>query len=205
MTNINWDGDAESAPFKSRFDDESENLILAETDTGTALFEWDGAAWQFRGPVEMTGEDVSGIGSLTATSGNFDSVTTEGANIDGSDPDSEYVQWYRRGTSGARAHISHQSEQNVAADTPTEILSPGSDRHRGAIIVVVGRNSGSSHWTDLLSFVGAEGVATINSHERGNPGARDYTISDNWNLQLEIATESRVSTQSFHGEVSDPS
>ena len=77
MTNINWDGDAESAPFKSRFDDESENLILAETDTGTALFEWDGTTWQFRGPVEMNGEDVSGIESLTATSGNFDSVNTE--------------------------------------------------------------------------------------------------------------------------------
>ena len=76
MTNINWNGDAESAPFKSRFDDESENLILAETDTGTALFEWDGSAWQFRGPVEMNGEDVSGIESLTATSGNFDSVNT---------------------------------------------------------------------------------------------------------------------------------
>ena len=77
MTNINWGGDAASAPFKSRFDDASGNLILAETDTGTALFEWDGTAWQFRGPVEMNGEDVSGIGSLTATSGNFDSVTTE--------------------------------------------------------------------------------------------------------------------------------
>ena len=81
MTNINWNGDAESAPFKSRFDDESENLILAETDTGTGLFEWDGSAWQFRGPVEMNGEDVSGIGSLTATSGNFDSVNTEEASI----------------------------------------------------------------------------------------------------------------------------
>ena len=80
MTNINWNGDAESAPFKSRFDDESENLILAETDTGTALFEWDGSAWQFRGPVEMNGEDVSGIGSLTATSGNFDSVKTDRLN-----------------------------------------------------------------------------------------------------------------------------
>ena len=77
MTNINWDGDAASAPFKSRFDDASGNLILAETDTGTALFEWDGSAWQFRGPVEMNGEDVSGIGSLTATSANFDSVNTE--------------------------------------------------------------------------------------------------------------------------------
>ena len=82
MTNINWDGDAASAPFKSRFDDESGNLILAETDTGTALFEWDGSAWQFRGPVEMNGEDVSGIGSLTATSGNFDSVNTESLEID---------------------------------------------------------------------------------------------------------------------------
>ena len=80
MTNINWDGDAASAPFKSRFDDASGNLILAETDTGTALFEWDGSAWQFRGPVEMNGEDVSGIGSLTATNGNFDSVNTDELN-----------------------------------------------------------------------------------------------------------------------------
>ena len=80
MPDINWGGDAEGAPFTSRLDDENENLILAETDTGTALFEWDGSAWQFRGPVEMNGEDVSGIGSLTATSGNFDSVNTEEIN-----------------------------------------------------------------------------------------------------------------------------
>ena len=81
MPDINWNGDAESAPFTSRLDDASGNLILAETDTGTALFEWDGSAWQFRGPVEMNGEDVSGIGSLTATSGNFDSVNTDEATI----------------------------------------------------------------------------------------------------------------------------
>ena len=77
MPDINWGGDAAGAPFTSRLDDESGNLILAETDTGTALFEWDGGAWQFRGPVEMNGEDVSGIESLTATSGNFDSVNTD--------------------------------------------------------------------------------------------------------------------------------
>ena len=76
MPDINWDGDAESAPFRSRYDEASGNLILAETDTGTGLFEWDGTTWQYRGPVEMNGEDVSGIGSLTATSGNFDSVNT---------------------------------------------------------------------------------------------------------------------------------
>ena len=83
MPDINWNGDAESAPFTSRLDDASGNLILAETDTGTGLFEWDGSAWQFRGPVEMNGEDVSGIGSLTATSGNFDSVSTDEATITG--------------------------------------------------------------------------------------------------------------------------
>ena len=77
MPDINWGGDAAGAPFTSRLDDESGNLILAETDTGTGLFEWDGSAWQFRGPVEMNGEDVSGIGSLTATSGDFDSVNTD--------------------------------------------------------------------------------------------------------------------------------
>ena len=80
MPDINWGGDAAGAPFKSRLDDASGNLILAETDTGTGLFEWDGSAWQFRGPVEMNGEDVSGIGSLTATSGNFDSVKTDRLN-----------------------------------------------------------------------------------------------------------------------------
>ena len=76
MPDINWGGDAAGAPFTSRLDDENENLILAETDAGTALFEWDGSAWQFRGPVEMNGEDVSGIDSFTATSGDFDSVNT---------------------------------------------------------------------------------------------------------------------------------
>lgn len=82
MPDINWDGDAESAPFRSRYDEASGNLILAETDTGTGLFEWDGSAWQFRGPVEMNGEDVSGIESLTAASGNFDSVNTDEAQTD---------------------------------------------------------------------------------------------------------------------------
>jgi len=82
MPDINWNGDAASAPLKSRFDEASENLILAEDQNGdVALFEWDGTAWQFRGPVEMNGEDVSGIGALTATNVVADSVNTGSASI----------------------------------------------------------------------------------------------------------------------------
>ena len=122
MPDINWNGDAESAPFKSRFDDESENLILAETDTGTALFEWDGTAWQFRGPVEMNGEDVSGIGSLTATSGNFDSVTTEEATTRSQNAHRVNADWFE---GSDQSQIEAAFDFAVANDIPVVELAGG--------------------------------------------------------------------------------
>ena len=131
MTNINWNGDAESAPFKSRFDDESENLILAETDTGTGLFEWDGSAWQFRGPVEMNDEDVSGVGTLSATDVVSDSLSTDKINGEDS-PERLFFDTYNDGAvdesitvdlprSGETAVIIDFSLADVSTADPVDI------------------------------------------------------------------------------------
>jgi hypothetical protein len=102
MPDINWGGDSSTAPFSSRLDEANGDLIIAEDNSGgTVLLEYDGSTWQYRGPVDMNGENISGVGTLTATdatiSGTVDSgaVNTEtiaddylytGA-FDGSDPD----------------------------------------------------------------------------------------------------------------------
>lgn len=77
MPSINWGGDETTAPFTSELDETSGNLVLAEDNDGnTVLLEWDGTTWQYRGPIEMNGEDVSGVGTLTATDVVADSVNT---------------------------------------------------------------------------------------------------------------------------------
>jgi hypothetical protein len=87
MPDINWGGDSSTAPFSSRLDEANGDLILAEDNSGgTVLLEYDGTTWQYRGPVEVNGEDISGVGTLTATgvtvSGTVDasSVTADEVN-----------------------------------------------------------------------------------------------------------------------------
>ena len=68
MPDINWGGDSSTAPFSSYLDEANGDLILAKDNSGgTVLLEYDGTTWQYRGPVEMNGEDISGVGTLTAT------------------------------------------------------------------------------------------------------------------------------------------
>ena len=176
MPDINWDGDAASAPFRSRYDEASGNLILAETDTGTGLFEWDGSAWQFRGPVEMNGEDVSGIGTLTATSGNFDSVDTEQGDISGDfvvgDVDTsreEYQQF--------------DGPTLVQGDnTATTILSTGiNNGDLFGLIIVMGDQQGSGvSFSDLVVVVRSSNIsAEISLTNVGSSGPRSYSLDGN--------------------------
>ena len=209
MPDINWGGDAESAPFTSRLDDESENLILAETDTGTGLFEWDGSAWQFRGPVEMNDEDVSGIGSLTATSGNFDSVSTEEADItdsfvldslsasDGETDrfavwEADIGPWSPIGTSLTVQHT------NVESDLETDILKIRDEFERGAFVFVTGHDGDSNQFVDLLTVTPGGGSPDVfQSQTRGDPPSRTY--SDNFPINLEISANVGVSAFGIGG------
>ena len=201
MTNINWNGDAESAPFKSRFDDESENLILAETDTGTGLFEWDGSAWQFRGPVEMNGEDVSGIGSLTATSGNFDSVNTESATVTeqlgielDESQDDRLIKW-----TGPTIHnqivefnyASYNAEVDEGVETTIVPDVMESATQMTAEVVVFGSVSGTDYWLDQVNWVRDGSLTVLVSDERGTPGDRTYADTDN-ELTLEVGEDANV-------------
>jgi hypothetical protein len=53
------------------------NFVVAETGAGTKLMEWDATAgeWVVRGPVEMSGNDVTGVGALDADSVNTEKVS----------------------------------------------------------------------------------------------------------------------------------
>jgi hypothetical protein len=80
MPDINWGGDSSTAPFSSRLDEANGDLILAEDNSGgTVLLEYDGTTWQYRGPVEMNGEDISGVGTLTATGATISGTVDAGA------------------------------------------------------------------------------------------------------------------------------
>ena len=167
MTNINWNGDADSAPFKSRFDDESENLILAETDAGTALFEWDGSAWQFRGPVEMNDEDVSGIGSLTAAGGNFDSVTTDAI-------DSNFA--YDAGN-----YTTIQSALNAAADDGVALVTVPEGEYSEAIVIPEGVRLTGANADDPRFRAGT----FINPSDDNNPAVELQTLSTIENIRIQ--------------------
>ena len=54
------------------------NFVVAETGAGTKLMEWDATAgeWVVRGPVAMSGNDVTGVGALDA-----DSVSTDDLSV----------------------------------------------------------------------------------------------------------------------------
>jgi len=54
------------------------NFVVAETGAGTKLMEWDATTgeWVVRGPVAMSGNDVTGVGELDA-----DSVSTESVDV----------------------------------------------------------------------------------------------------------------------------
>jgi hypothetical protein len=80
MPDINWGGDSSTAPFSSRLDETAGNFILAEDNSGgTVLLEWDGTTWQYRGPVDMNGEDISGVATLTATDATVSGTVDAGA------------------------------------------------------------------------------------------------------------------------------
>ena len=71
---IDWGGD--NSPYETHFDrDDSGRLVVAEdTSGGTVLLEYDESAdggaggWISRGPVDLSGNDVTGVGSLTTDS-----------------------------------------------------------------------------------------------------------------------------------------
>jgi parallel beta-helix repeat protein len=80
MPDINWGGDSSTAPFSSRLDEANGDLILAEDNSGgTVLLEYDGSTWQYRGPVELNGNDISGVGALTATDATVSGTVDAGA------------------------------------------------------------------------------------------------------------------------------
>jgi len=93
MPDINWGGDSSTAPFSSRLDETNGDLILAEDNGGSVvLLEWDGSTWQYRGPVEMNGEDISGVGTLTATDVTVSGTVDAGA-VNTVDPELDGRPW----------------------------------------------------------------------------------------------------------------
>lgn len=75
MPDINWGGDSTTAPYSSRYDGSAGDLVLVEDkNAGTVLLEWDGTTYQYRGPVQMNGEDVTGVGALESQSVSTDDL-----------------------------------------------------------------------------------------------------------------------------------
>jgi hypothetical protein len=111
MPDINWGGDSSTAPFSSRLDEANGDLILAEDNSGgTVLLEYDGTTWQYRGPVEMNGEDISGVGTLTATDATI-SGTVDAGTVNAEDLSVNNV--------GGRAYRS--VDQTIPTDDVTQI------------------------------------------------------------------------------------
>lgn len=74
---LNWGADATDAQYRTGDDDAENRFVLVEdTDGGTILLEYDETAseWVSRGPVNMSGNDVSNVGTLTADAVDVDAL-----------------------------------------------------------------------------------------------------------------------------------
>jgi hypothetical protein len=75
---LNWGADATDAQYRTGDDAANNRFVLAEDlDGGTILLEYDETAseWVSRGPVNLSGNDVSNVGTLSATAVNTESLT----------------------------------------------------------------------------------------------------------------------------------
>jgi hypothetical protein len=68
MPDINWNGDAGTAPYTSRYDDANDNLVLAETGAGTVLLEYDGSEWTVVGQVNADNIQTDELEAATQNS-----------------------------------------------------------------------------------------------------------------------------------------
>lgn len=83
---IYFGADATDAQFRTGDDPAEDRFVVAEdTDSGTILLEWDDAVgeWVSRGPVNMSGNDVTNVGALDATSITTDKIDTVDGFISG--------------------------------------------------------------------------------------------------------------------------
>lgn len=77
MPDIYWGEDATAADFLSR--DNGGDLVLAETTDGNVLLVWNATAgqWEYGGPVDLGGNDLSGVSALTAGEVDTEKVTSD--------------------------------------------------------------------------------------------------------------------------------
>jgi len=74
---LNWGPDEATAQYQTGEDQATGNFVVAEDTTGgTILLEYDEGAseWVSRGPVNMSGNDISNVGTLSATAVDTDDV-----------------------------------------------------------------------------------------------------------------------------------
>jgi len=74
---INWGANATDAKYRTEDTGDGADFIVAEDlDGGTILLQWNDTAgqWESQGPVELNGNDVSGVGTLTATTVSTDEI-----------------------------------------------------------------------------------------------------------------------------------
>ena len=80
---LNWGADATDAQYRTGDDDASNRFVVAEdTDAGTILLEYDESAgeWVSRGPVNLSGNDLSNVGVIDAAAVYTDEVSNSDYN-----------------------------------------------------------------------------------------------------------------------------
>ena len=214
MPDINWGGDSSTAPFSSYLDEANGDLILAKDNSGgTVLLEYDGTTWQYRGPVEMNGEDISGVGTLTATD-----VTVSGTVDAGAVNAEEAII----ANTAARANLS--ANQTIPTDTVTALDLDGVGFEDETIADVQLSNnhiqvqadgkyhiSGAIRWSpspdwslgDVINIrlyaSGAE-IARVSGQHTGVDSALSQTVSISESLTNGDAIEIRVRQDSGGGK-----
>jgi hypothetical protein len=173
---INFGADATDAKWRTEHDTANSKFILAEDlDGSTVLLEYDETAseWVARGPVNLDGNDLSNVGTVSASAVNTDNLSL--SSVTGAGIISQAIQ---HGKVWADNGEMYESVQNAV------------DNASAYVFVGVGTfNESVSISTNGLSVVGCGNPATVINGGTTGPGI-DITASDVDIRTLQAATAS---------------
>jgi hypothetical protein len=167
---INFGADATDAKYRLEHDTTNGKYVLAEDlDGGTVLLEWDESAnsgaggWVSRGAVDLNGNDLSGVGTLTSAAVSTDNVGNGGSPVSFEDrPDLPVV---------ASGSTSISANGVAALDTNSQYGSGGytvllsatdGDTTAGRAVVKLGISGGNGDPQWVLEETKGDPIDTVN-------------------------------------------
>jgi len=183
------------------------DLVLAEDlDGGTVLLEYDYSAseWVSRGPVNLSGNDITNAGSITADSLEADDINNAGSDVSVSDPllfdsisgDIGAVEIFGSGGN----NFVEVTDNFISVDNSATQITQ--DEIRG-LVLVRGDDDSDNRFVDLINVIQVgfkSNFEVVSDITLGTPATRNYSTGPG--LQVAVSSGStKVATYSINGFV----